>query len=112
MKTPLIDFNDEGKLIPVKMMTLVNNKHAFHKLGYMGRPTSNNTEFIVVHHEKENYYVGHFWEGLGFMNVHFFKEDCQELTPDETQYIANHEIKIVSIFKKDENFPLDFSPFA
>ena len=92
---PIIDFNDSGKAITRKFMKLVNNKHAFHKLGYLGRNDSKKTEYICVQYEKENYYIGNFVEGLGFVNVHFLKEDCQELAEEDIKYLDSYQTVIV-----------------
>lgn len=90
-----IDFEDIGKPIPNKILRLVNNKHAWHKLGYVGRPESNVKEYILIHHEKDDYYIGSFIEGFGFINVHFLKEDCINLTDQEKKHIEGMKVVII-----------------
>ena len=90
-----IDFKDKGKEIKSKVMKLIGHRDAIHLLGYIGRPDSNITEYIAVHYEKEDYYVGNFIEGLGFIDVHFPKHQCDDLTPQEQDKIDRSHLVIV-----------------
>lgn len=53
---------------------------ALHKLGDIGRKVD---DFIRIHSETEEYYIGSFEEGVGFIDVKYKKEDCRQLTEEE-----------------------------
>ena len=63
-----------------KIMILKSGSPALHKLGDIGREVD---DLIRVHSETEEYYIGSFEEGLGFIDVKFKKEDCRPLTEEE-----------------------------
>ena len=65
-----------------KIMMLKANSPAIHKLGNIGRDIDDK---IRIHSEDENYYIGNFEEGFGFINVKFNKSDCRPLTQEESQ---------------------------
>ena len=65
-----------------KIMILKGGSPAIHKLGDIGR---NIDDKIRVHSEDENYYIGNFEEGFGFINVKFNKSDCRQLTQVERE---------------------------
>ena len=58
------------------------NSPAIHKLGNIGRDIDDK---IRIHSEDENYYIGNFEEGFGFINVKFNKSDCRPLTKTERE---------------------------
>jgi hypothetical protein len=63
-----------------KIMILKGGSPALHKLGDISRKED---DFIRLHSETEEYYVGSFEERLGFIDVKFKKEDCRLLTEEE-----------------------------
>lgn len=63
-----------------KVMVLKGGSPAIHKLGDIGRK---NDDFIRVHSETEDYFIGNFEEGFGFIEVKFKKEECRSLTESE-----------------------------
>ena len=65
-----------------KIMMLKANSPAIHKLGNIGRDIDDK---IRIHSEDENYYIGSFEEGYGFINVKFNKSDCRSLTLEERE---------------------------
>ncbi len=67
-----------------KIMVLKGGSPAIHKLGDIGRK---NDDYIRVYDETENYYIGNFEEGFGFVDVKFRKEDCRPLTEEERKQI-------------------------
>lgn len=67
-----------------KIMVLKGDSPAIHKLGDIGRK---NDDYIRVYDETENYYIGNFEEGFGFVDVKFRKEDCRPLTEEERKQI-------------------------
>jgi len=65
-----------------KIMMLKANSPATHKLGDIGRKYDDK---IRIHSEDENYYIGSFEEGFGFINVKFNKSNCRQLTQMERE---------------------------
>lgn len=63
-----------------KIMILKGGSSALHKLGDIGREED---DFVRINSETEEYYIGSFEEGLGFIDVKFKKEDCRLLTEEE-----------------------------
>jgi hypothetical protein len=61
-------------------MILKGGSPAIHKLGDIGRE---NDSKIRVGNEDEEYYIGNFEEGFGFIDVKFKKSDCRPLTNEE-----------------------------
>lgn len=55
---------------------------AIHQLGNIKRDVLN-AELIVVNGEDEEFYIGNFVEGFGFVDVKFRKEDCRKATLEE-----------------------------
>ena len=112
-----IDFGDPGTPLPNAVtMVLWDSSHAYHKLGGIGRPeVAGRTEFIYVRSEKPGFLVGNFCEGLavqllghdasttehltivvdGFMNVHFPREACREVTAEEEAWLSRYKVVIV-----------------
>lgn len=49
-------------------------------------------ELICVSNETDKYWIGNFAEGMGFVNIHFAKEDCREATDKEVvEWIRDRE---------------------
>lgn len=67
-----------------RIMVLKGGSPAIHKLGNIGRE---NDDYIRVYSEIEDYYIGNFEEGFGFVDVKFRKEDCRPLTEEERKLI-------------------------
>jgi hypothetical protein len=63
-----------------KIMVLIGGSSAIHKLGDIGRDCD---DYIRIHDETEDYYIGSFEEGYGFINVQFRKKNCRLLTEAE-----------------------------
>lgn len=63
-----------------KYMVLLGGRPAKHKMGNIGREKDN---FIRVFKEDEDYFIGNFAEGFGFIDVKFKKGDCRNLTLEE-----------------------------
>jgi hypothetical protein len=61
-------------------MVLKGGSPALHKMGDISRKVD---DFIRVHSKTNEYYVGSFQEGFGFIDVKFKKEDCRPLTEEE-----------------------------
>jgi hypothetical protein len=106
-----IDFSDPGTPLPAiaapppelsaapagtRVMVLNCPAHAYHGLGDIGRPAvAGRTEFIVVGAEKPGFLIGNFCEGYGFINVHFPREACREVTAEEQAWLSRRRIAIV-----------------
>lgn len=69
-----------------RIMVLKGGSPAIHKVGNIGRE---NDDYIRVYSETEDYYIGNFEEGFGFVfvDVKFRKEDCRPLTEEERKKI-------------------------
>lgn len=67
-----------------RIMVLKGGSPAIYKLGNMGRE---NDDYIRVYSETEDYYIGNFEEGFGFVDVKFRKKDCRPLTEEERKQI-------------------------
>ncbi|GAB6989605.1 hypothetical protein [Paenibacillus pini] len=63
-----------------KYMVLLGGRPAKHKLGDIGRKED---DFIRVFREDEEYFIGNFTEGFGFIDVKYKKVDCRNLTVEE-----------------------------
>lgn len=63
-------------------MMLKAGSPAIHKLGDIGREVD---DLIRIHSENNEYYIGNFEEGFGFIDVKFKKEDCRPLTKEERE---------------------------
>jgi len=61
-------------------MVLRGGSPAIHKLGDIGREID---DYIQIHSETDEYYIGNFVEGYGFIDVKYHKSDCRNLTQDE-----------------------------
>jgi len=59
-----------------KLYLLKKNADAIHKTGNIKRDIYD-AELIVVHSEEDDFYIGNFVEGLGFIDVKFRKCDCR-----------------------------------
>lgn len=90
-----IDFHNDGVRIEPKTMKLLGHRDALHQLGYIGRPDSKEIEYIHINSEKDDYLIGNFVEGLGFINVHFPKHQCHDLTQVEKDIIDRSRLVIV-----------------
>jgi hypothetical protein len=55
---------------------------AYHKTGNISRDYFE-AELIVVHNEDDEFYIGNFAEGYGFVDIKFRKTDCREATEQE-----------------------------
>jgi hypothetical protein len=60
-----------------KMMILKGGSPALHQLGDISRKED---DYIRIFEEDEEYYIGNFEEGFGYIDVKFKKEDCRLLT--------------------------------
>jgi len=67
-----------------RIMVLKGGSPAIHKLGNIGRE---NDDYIRVYSETEDYYIGNFEEGFGFVDVKFRKKDCRPLSEEERKRI-------------------------
>lgn len=67
-----------------KFMLLKKGGKALHLLGDISRDYYD-AELIYVHDETDEYYIGHFAEGFGFINVKFLKTDCRDATEEEIE---------------------------
>ncbi len=63
-------------------MVLNGGSPAIHLLSNIGREDD---AYIRVHDEDNEYYIGNFEEGYGFIDVKFRKQDCRPLTLDEIE---------------------------
>lgn len=61
---------------------------AFHKMGNIKRDTFA-AELIVIREEDDDFYIGNFAEGFGFVGVKFRKEDCRKATLEELDLCDN-----------------------
>ena len=89
-----IDFGDPGVKFNEPLVLILEGPHAFHKLGDIGRPGFG-SEKIVVWASKPPWLIGNFAEGLGFIDVHFHKDECREMTDEEKRKHENSRIVIV-----------------
>ena len=90
-----IDFTEQGDALPEpRLMVLRDTSHAFHKLGDIGRPESDRTEFVWVRSMKSDFLVGNFVEGYGFFNVHVPRTACSAPTGAEKERFDNMKIEI------------------
>ena len=89
-----IDFGDPGVEFNEPLVLILEGPHAFHKLGDIGRPGFG-SEKIVVWASKPPWLIGNFAEGLGFIDVHFHKDECREMTDEEKRKHENSRIVIV-----------------
>jgi len=55
---------------------------AYHKSGNIGRDCYD-AELIIIYDEDNEFYIGNFAEGYGFVDVKFRKTDCREATEQE-----------------------------
>lgn len=78
-KAKIMENGDENKNMN-RMMILKGGSPAIHKAGDIGRKEDS---LIRVRAEADTYYIGEFYEGYGFINVKFRKEDCRTLTQEE-----------------------------
>ncbi|MBT2759889.1 hypothetical protein [Paenibacillus sp. ISL-20] len=72
--------NTPAYKIKSRVMVLKGGSDALHLMGNIGRDED---DLISVRAEDEEYYIGTFHEGFGFMDVHFPKENVRQLTKDE-----------------------------
>ncbi|MGR6760388.1 hypothetical protein ACU1JV_00900 [Paenibacillus sp. T2-29] len=63
-----------------RIMIVTGGSKAIHLMGNIGREED---ERIHVVAEDEDYYIGTFCEGFGFMDVHFPKDKVRLLTKEE-----------------------------
>jgi len=75
-----------------KYMFLKQNGKAYHQLGELTRDLFD-AELIYVHSEDDDYWIGHFAEGMGFINVRFLKSDCREATDEEINLCENGKMR-------------------
>lgn len=66
---------------------------AYHQLGDISRDEE---DLCVVKDEDEDYYIGNWVEGFGFIDVKFPKETTRELTQEEVEKYHNMELTINS----------------
>lgn len=63
---------------------------AIHQLGDISRDYYN-AELINVDSEEDEYYIGNFCEGFGFIGVKFKKSDCRKATQEEVdRWVKDH----------------------
>lgn len=101
-----IDFGDPGTKFEKPMVLILEGSHAFHQLGDIGRPGFGSQK-IVVDAYKPPWMVGNFLEGFGFMNVHFPKDECREMTTEEKR---EHEKSRIEIVPMSEVFEVRHAP--
>lgn len=87
------NMRNSKELKSVRVMALKKGSPAFHMMGNIGRDILD-VEYIYVNTESDDYYMGSFIEGLGFINVIFRKEDVRPLTKGE---IDEQNKKILTI---------------
>ena len=63
-----------------RIMMAKGGTPALHLLGGIGRDVD---DYIRVHDEDEEFYIGNFEEGLGFIDVKYKKSDVRSLTKEE-----------------------------
>jgi hypothetical protein len=63
-----------------RIMVLKGGSPAIHKLGDIGRKQD---DYIRISSETDEYYIGNFEEGFGYIDVKFKKYDCRLLTEQE-----------------------------
>ena len=51
----------------------------------MGDISSVNPDLLIAHHESDDYYIGNWVTGFGFIDVCFPKETTRHLTPEEVE---------------------------
>jgi len=78
------NINIKGVACMNRIMVLKGGSPAIHKLGNIGRE---NDDYIRVYSETEDYYIGNFEEGFGFVDVKFRKKDCRPLSEEERKRI-------------------------
>jgi len=66
---------------------------AIHKLGDI---SSDEPDLCYVYEEHEDYYIGSWVTGFGFIRVKFPKETTRELTKEEVEYYNKQRIQIGS----------------
>lgn len=87
-----------------RIMVLKGGSPAIHLLGDIGRDED---DFIWVESETEDQYIGHFEEGLGFINVRFNKADVRPCTTEEIDklnecyFIINNTVMYKNKFNHD-----------
>lgn len=67
---------------------------AIHKLGNIKRD-SYDAELIAVHKEEEDFYIGNYVEGFGFIDVKFKKSDCRNPTQEELELIDDGKLELI-----------------
>lgn len=95
MNQTTIDFDEQGDMLPEpRLMVLWDTLHAFHRLGDIGRPESDQVEFVWIRSVKSDFLVGNFVEGYGFFNVHFPRAACSAPTDAEKERFASMRFEI------------------
>ena len=77
-----------------RIMVLKGGSPAIHKLGDIGREED---DFIRVHREEGENFIGAFEEGFGFIDVKFRKENCRPINEDEYNRLNGCRQQIGSI---------------
>lgn len=88
----MIDFTTAMSIEKSKYMFLKKNGKAYHQLGEITRDYYD-VELIYVDSEDDEYWVGHFCEGFGFVNVRFQKSACREVTEEEITLCKNGKMR-------------------
>lgn len=65
-----------------RYMILRRGADAIHQLGNIKREVFD-AELIIIDEEFDDYYVGRFAEGFGYLGIKFKKEDCRALSEHE-----------------------------
>ncbi|WP_340032535.1 hypothetical protein NSQ20_11765 [Paenibacillus sp. FSL K6-1122] len=79
-KTPSGVVNKPAYKIKSRVMVLMGGSRALHLMGDIGRTED---DLISVRAEDDEFYIGMFCEGFGFMDVHFPKVNVRPLTKEE-----------------------------
>ena len=65
---------------------------AIHQTGDISRDVYD-AELIIVREEDEEFYIGNFVEGFGFIDVKFRKEDCRKATLEDLDMCDNGKME-------------------
>lgn len=87
--------NTDVKRTLSKHMMLRKNGEAWHCRGDLHRDELAWEPIFVYAEDGSDYWVGHYVEGFGFIDVRFLKSDCRDMTEAELQHYENAKLEIV-----------------